>query len=114
MVPRTAYEFKRDRLGRPFFFADPPARLERAPVVQIRLEHEGKTYRAVERPTLRGSAEETPSGGALTPETLPGRSAVTEASRPLPSPAHRESRSVASTACTARTRRPPSGPPGRG
>lgn len=48
-VPTTAFEFKRDRLGRPIVFADRHEVVERAQVVQITLGHEGKTYRAFER-----------------------------------------------------------------
>jgi hypothetical protein len=51
--PRThvrisSYQFTRDRVGRTLVFASPIERLATAPVIQIRLEHEGKAYRALE------------------------------------------------------------------
>lgn len=48
-VPPSSYEFERDRLGRELRFASPGERLRASPVVEIRLERDGKTYRALER-----------------------------------------------------------------
>jgi hypothetical protein len=46
-VPGASFAFERDRLGRPLSFADGLAAIGRARVVQIRLENDGKIYRAL-------------------------------------------------------------------
>jgi hypothetical protein len=65
-VPRTTYEFKRDRLGRPIVFADRRELLEKAQVVQIGLEHEGKTYRAFERVAASFTRSHPPAAAGTT------------------------------------------------
>jgi hypothetical protein len=83
-VPTATYEFKRDRLGRHLFFADRAELVARAQVVQIRLEHEGKVYRAFEKLAARSTT---------TPATMTGTSATTtsEAQVVVPPPPSRAS-----------------------
>lgn len=44
-VRDVTYDFSRDRLGRVVSFGGPLEQMEIAPIVHIRLEHEGKVYR---------------------------------------------------------------------
>ena len=60
-VRDVSYDFSRDRLGRSVSFAVPLERMEVAPIVQIRLESDGKVYKTAGVHAAIGNGTPVPS-----------------------------------------------------